>query len=133
VSEELDLEAIKERVEARQRARYGGPEDEGLINEGFAAAKSAADVPALVAEVERLREENERLRDDIGRLTRERDEWEANEQEQFREVERLRKVLEWYSQEDNWVTHPVSYGGLDYSYESKASTDRGSQAREALT
>lgn len=37
------------------------------------------------------------LRQDVGRLTRERDEWEANEQEQYREVLLLqglvRKVL----------------------------------------
>lgn len=34
------------------------------------------------------------LRQDVGRLTRERDEWEANEQEQYREVQRLQAELD---------------------------------------
>lgn len=48
---------------------------------------------AAVDEIEVQRDVVDSLRAEVGRLTRERDEWEANEQEQYREVQRLRDVL----------------------------------------
>lgn len=58
--------------------RLGRP---GRLGESKAAA--------TLAEVEAMADRIDLLRDQVGRLTRERDEWEANEQEQAAEVERL--------------------------------------------
>lgn len=54
----------------------------------------ATDLAELRAENERLTDIVDDLRSDVGRLTRERDEWEANEQTQAREVERLNAVID---------------------------------------
>jgi len=55
------------------------------------------------------------LRDSVGRLTRERDEWEANEQEQYREVQRLQAIVDRYDAffDDAFPDDPYLKGCLD--------------------
>lgn len=55
------------------------------------------------------------LRDSVGRLTRERDEWEANEQEQYREVQRLQAMVDRYDAffDDAFPDDPFLKGSLD--------------------
>lgn len=57
----------------------------------------------------------ELLRQDVGRLTRERDEWEANEQEQYREVQRLQAMVDRYDAffDDAFPDDPFLKGSLD--------------------
>ena len=73
------------------------------------------------------------LRQDVGRLTRERDEWEANEQEQYREVERLRAQVDLYDHffDEAFPDDPFLKGSLDGEWDAFQRRHNGSRKRHA--
>lgn len=67
------------------------------------------------------------LRQDVGRLTRERSEWEANEQEQYREVLRLQAIVDRYDRffDDAFPDDPFLKGSLDGEWDAFQARDSG--------
>jgi len=69
----------------------------------------------------------EELRQHVGRLTRERSEWEANEQEQHREVLRLQAMVDRYDRffDDAFPDDPFLKGSLDGEWDAFQARDSG--------